>query len=111
MDPNLLSVSGISKTFELPREGWGAAPRLRAVDQVSFTIDAGEVLGLVGESGSGKSTLGRLVLRLIEPDSGTIHLKGNDIRLLSQRQLQLCVGFLNRFFFFILFGVRFSVVF
>jgi len=88
MDPNLLSVSGISKTFELPREGWGAAPRLRAVDQVSFTIDAGEVLGLVGESGSGKSTLGRLVLRLIEPDSGTIHLKGNDIRLLSQRQLQ-----------------------
>ena len=85
---SLLSVSNISKTFELPREGWGTAPRLLAVDKVSFTISAGEVLGLVGESGSGKSTLGRLVLRLIESDTGSIHLEGTDIRRLSQRQLQ-----------------------
>jgi len=85
---SLLSVSNLSKTFELPREGWGTVPRLRAVDKVSFTISAGEVLGLVGESGSGKSTLGRLVLRLIESDTGAVHLEGTDIRRLSQRQLQ-----------------------
>jgi oligopeptide/dipeptide ABC transporter ATP-binding protein len=84
----LLEVQGLSKTFKLAREGFRAAPELRAVEDVSFTIEAGEVLGLVGESGSGKSTLGRLVLRLIEPSAGSVRFEGEDITRLSATQMR-----------------------
>ena len=60
------------------------ARRIPAVDGVSLTIGRGETVAVVGESGSGKSTLGRLVLRLLRPDSGRIRLIGREIQSLSE---------------------------
>jgi peptide/nickel transport system ATP-binding protein len=77
----LLEVRNLSKIFPLGESifGGGAKSEVRALDDVSFDIHAGETLGLVGESGSGKSTLGRLVLRLIEPTSGSIRFEEKDL--------------------------------
>jgi ABC-type glutathione transport system ATPase component len=86
----LLEVRNLTKTYPLGESifGGGAQDEVRAVDDVSLDISAGETLGLVGESGSGKSTLGRLVLRLIEPDSGTIRFDGHDLRHASRGEIR-----------------------
>ena len=65
----------------------GGAPT-RVVDDVGFSIERGRTLGVVGESGSGKSTVARLLLRLIEPDSGNILLDGHDLLAASSRELR-----------------------
>ncbi|MGA9865748.1 MAG: ABC transporter ATP-binding protein [Acetobacteraceae bacterium] len=85
----ILSVEHLCKVFPLPNR-WPLSPRemVRAVEDVSFSVGAGEVLGLVGESGSGKTTVGRAILRLIEPSGGTIRFQGRDITHLSRRALR-----------------------
>ena len=60
----------------------------RIIDTVSLTLPRGETLGLVGESGSGKSTIARLVLRLLEPDSGSVHFDSVDLLALPSRDLR-----------------------
>ena len=84
----LLDVRELVKHF-IRKQGMWRPPRVvRAVDGVSFTIEEGEMFGLVGESGSGKSTTGRCILRLVEPTSGAVLFRGEDVLQFSRERLR-----------------------
>src|SRR5438128_9471623 len=85
----LLSVRNLKKYFPIRRGVLSrVAAHVKAVDDISFDIDKGETFGLVGESGCGKTTAGRAILRLLEPDAGTIRFDGIDLLSLSSQQLR-----------------------
>jgi oligopeptide transport system ATP-binding protein len=85
----LLEVTDLVRHFAVRRGLFGRrSGAVKAVDGISFTLQAGETLALVGESGCGKSTTGRLVLRLIEPTSGTIAFNGRNVSKLPGAALR-----------------------
>ncbi|MGL4489464.1 MAG: ABC transporter ATP-binding protein [Rhizobiaceae bacterium] len=89
MTDALLTVENLTTRFDLrPTTLFGKTTTLTAVNDVSFTLKAGETLGIVGESGSGKSTLGRTVLRLVEAQEGTVIWQGRDLLKLSDEEMR-----------------------
>ena len=82
MSTPLIEVRGLKRYFGPP------ARPVRAVDDVSFSIEPGETLGLVGESGSGKSTIGRTLLRLIDASEGQVLYRGEDLGKVSSSRMR-----------------------
>ena len=85
----VLEVAGLVTRFDIRSGVLGrVSARVHAVEDVSFSLSAGETLALVGESGCGKSTTGRSILRLVEPQSGSILFEGRDVRALDHASLR-----------------------
>ncbi len=83
----ILRLENVTKNFTIQSGGlWQAEQRLRAVNDVSLEVHAGETVGVVGESGCGKTTLGRTILRLTDPSAGRILFDGRDITQLSRAE-------------------------
>ncbi|WNF38181.1 dipeptide ABC transporter ATP-binding protein [Bacillaceae bacterium IKA-2] len=89
MSKVLLEVNNLKKYFDIKGGVFGKkVGEVKAVDDVSFLVYQGEVLGIVGESGCGKSTTGKAILRLIEPTDGSIKFNGTDITTLSEEEMR-----------------------
>jgi ABC-type oligopeptide transport system ATPase subunit len=85
----LLEVRGLTKHFVRTHGVFRPPSIVKAVDDVSFSIDEGEMFGLVGESGSGKSTTGRCILRLIEPSAGEVYFRSENVLSFSRTRMRL----------------------
>ena len=89
MPETLLKVSHLKKYYTLKAgQLFGSKSTVKAVDDISFELQAGQTLGIVGESGCGKSTMGKTVIRLIEPTSGQIFLDGEDFTAMKGADLK-----------------------
>lgn len=87
--PPLLEVKGLKKDFPVKRGLFGGPRKyVHAVDDLSFTLEPGETIGIVGESGCGKSTAARMIVRLVEPTDGRVLLNGVDITALSPAKMR-----------------------
>lgn len=84
----LLEIRHLVKEFPRRRGLFRAAAGIRAVDDVTFSVEEGETFGLVGESGSGKTTIGRCILRLIEPTSGEVRFRAEDVLSFSRARMR-----------------------
>jgi oligopeptide/dipeptide ABC transporter ATP-binding protein len=90
MSDILLEVKGLKKYFPIKKGVFSkTVGNVKAVDDVSFTINRGETLGLVGESGCGKTTTGRCIIRLIEPTAGSVKFEGEEVTKMDQQRLRL----------------------
>jgi oligopeptide transport system ATP-binding protein len=85
----LLRIDNLSKTFSINAGGFFSKPlKLKALQDISFTVERGETLGIVGESGCGKSTLGRCILQLLKPDEGRVVWMGTDLNSLPAQEMR-----------------------
>lgn len=90
MNENLIEVRGLTKHFPVRRGIFlsTVTGAVQAVDDVSFDLKRGEILGLVGESGSGKTTTGRLMVRLLEATAGDVKFEGKSILEMEEKQFR-----------------------
>lgn len=89
MDKTLLRVEGLKQYFPIKGGFLGrTVNHVKAVDDISFAVKAGETVSIVGESGCGKSTTGRAILRLDEPTAGKVYFDGKDLLTLSKREMR-----------------------
>ena len=85
----ILEVTNLKKHFPIKKGILSkVVGQVKAVDDVSFSINRGETLGLVGESGCGKTTTGRAILRLIEPTSGSVKFEGREVTTMGRDELR-----------------------
>jgi oligopeptide/dipeptide ABC transporter ATP-binding protein len=85
---HLVELKKLTKRYSTPPSRFGGKRgTFTAVDEFELSIRKGEILGLIGESGSGKSTVGRMLMRLIDPTSGSIFYQGNDITYLNHQEM------------------------
>ena len=84
-----LSVKNLSKTY-LKRSGFlnTKTSAIHALQDVSFELEKGKCLAIVGESGSGKSTLAKIIMKLLEPDSGSIYISKQDVLNISKQKIK-----------------------
>ena len=88
-DKEFLKVENLKKYFVIEKSLFGKPLRyLKAVDDVSFTLERGKTIGVVGESGCGKTTLGRTILKLYEPDGGKLFFEGQELTHLKKKKMR-----------------------